>query len=160
MSNPYKLDQTDELAAAQIVMSLVERFSIPDTERCAAPVHLDRGALTDLSPRERVGILTGKLPVHPETRFALATAGMESRVERQLREMDYQAFLKTPYWAAVRAVMLCRQPHCELCGTRKNRNVHHKTYRHRGSEWRHLEDLAVLCKSCHERVHEAARENG
>ena len=27
--------------------------------------------------------------------------------------------------------------------------VHHRTYAHRGEEWRYLDDLTVLCEGCH-----------
>lgn len=157
MSDPYELAQTDELAWAEILAAIGRRFSLPGVETCVAPSPLARAAIAELSPREQVDILTGKLPVHPVTRFQLATAGMEPSVERHLAAMEYRKFLLTTYWAAVRALVLYLQPTCQLCGSAHRRNVHHKTYSHRGSEWRHLGDLAVVCDDCHKTVHTAAK---
>jgi hypothetical protein len=153
MGAPYELGQTDELAMAEAFATIGQAFSLSDTQRCATPDPLTREAVAELSPREQVDILTGILPVHPQTRFLLATAAMEPAIERRLAAMEYRMFLKTPYWAAVGALVLYRQPTCQLCGSMHKRNVHHKTYSHRGSEWRHLEDLAVVCEDCHKTVH-------
>ena len=71
-----------------------------------------------------------------------------------LRSMPYDEFLKTPYWLAVSACVKAHNPWCALCTEpfAEPLEVHHRTYVHRGSEWKHLDDLTVLCRDCHEWV--------
>lgn len=72
----------------------------------------------------------------------------------ELEDMDYQEFLKTDYWRDVReAVLSIHGNKCVLCSSVSKLYVHHKTYEHRGHEHNHLEDLTVLCESCHKRHH-------
>jgi hypothetical protein len=40
---------------------------------------------------------------------------------------------------------------CSICGSYRKINVHHKSYTNLGHE--PLEDLVVLCHTCHEKVH-------
>ena len=70
---------------------------------------------------------------------------------------DYQQYLKSARWKAVRLWMLdyCDNT-CEKCGAHKNLEVHHKTYERLGSE-KMPDDLQVLCNECHEGLHERRR---
>ncbi|MGH3427730.1 MAG: HNH endonuclease signature motif containing protein [Mycobacteriales bacterium] len=75
----------------------------------------------------------------------------EARVQ-QLRTMPYAEYLQTPEWKGLRykklrAVGFC----CEFCSARINLQVHHRTYERRGCE--RLDDLRVLCDSCHGKLH-------
>ncbi len=73
-----------------------------------------------------------------------------------LRSLPYERFLDTRYWYAVRRQAMSRSGgRCEPCG-RKSEEVHHRTYRNHGVEHLHLDDLVVLCSSCHQLIHEAA----
>jgi len=40
---------------------------------------------------------------------------------------------------------------CQLCNSKDNLNVHHRTYERRGHEL--ASDLIVLCKQCHKTFH-------
>jgi len=42
---------------------------------------------------------------------------------------------------------------CSLCANKHSLNVHHRTYEHKGEEYKNLEDLVVLCKICHQKHH-------
>jgi hypothetical protein len=78
-----------------------------------------------------------------------------------LKEMPYEAYLRTEHWQLVRREM-ARKHHgrCQMCGTRgKPINIHHLTYEHRGQEFLHLEDLAALCEDCHRHEHEEGSSN-
>jgi hypothetical protein len=71
-----------------------------------------------------------------------------------LRDMPYDEFLRSGYWADVRAKVLERDGHrCQGCGATKGLQVHHHTYAHHGDEARHLEDLVSVCRACHRRQH-------
>jgi 5-methylcytosine-specific restriction endonuclease McrA len=62
----------------------------------------------------------------------------------------YDDFLKSPEWAATRAVALKRAGgRCERCGA-PAREVHHLTYERVGAE--RPEDLQALCAPCHRTV--------
>lgn len=73
----------------------------------------------------------------------------------QLRSMKYTYFLNTRYWKTVRnKVIELSGGKCSICGNTRFLNVHHKTYKNHGSEIFHLEDLVVLCRNCHEKLHQ------
>jgi hypothetical protein len=70
----------------------------------------------------------------------------------ELRSMPYQEFLQSTYWLAVSEHVKSKHPWCALCTDPLSGplEVHHRTYIHRGYEWQHLNDLAVLCHECHD----------
>ena len=79
-------------------------------------------------------------------------------VDEELSEyflnLNYKAFLKTEYWCWVRQAALRRGgKRCEICFSRRELQVHHKSYAHRGKEHLHIEDLQVLCAPCHKQIH-------
>lgn len=68
--------------------------------------------------------------------------------ERTLRALPYDQYLETPHWKEARKKALNRaQWRCELCASRDNLNVHHRSYERLGRELYH--DLIVLCRECH-----------
>lgn len=73
---------------------------------------------------------------------------------KTLKALPYSDFLKTPYWQAVSAKIRSRDKYkCSLCGATNNLCVHHKSYEHHGNEAEWLEDLTLLCDSCHTKFH-------
>lgn len=97
-------------------------------------------------------------------RFKWLCCNMRPALEQKLAAMPYRAFLETDYWQYLRDyVVMARGCRCELCGISwgshgpgiaelryEKLELHHLTYDHRGSEWRHWKDLQVLCRKCHE----------
>lgn len=79
----------------------------------------------------------------------------ESRkIEPQLTEsqIEYREYLKSPHWQRMKEIALNRAGNkCQLCGYKRNLNVHHNTYERRGHEA--LTDLVVLCGRCHSKFH-------
>lgn len=64
----------------------------------------------------------------------------------------YNRYLNSSRWQRKRAAKLASVGHrCEKCPSRKRLEVHHLSYAHFGDE--PLEDLQVLCHSCHRRAH-------
>jgi len=69
------------------------------------------------------------------------------------RYVDYKDYLESDLWAAIKKVLFRHRGYkCEICGTGKNLTVHHLTYDRIGAE--NLDDLLVVCKSCHRQIHE------
>lgn len=65
---------------------------------------------------------------------------------------DYDNYLQSPQWRNKRQELFNeRGKKCEHCGATTQIHVHHIHYRNLGNE--KLEDLMVLCKSCHEEEH-------
>lgn len=65
---------------------------------------------------------------------------------------EYREYLASPHWHYTRRVALERAGHrCQACGTTHKLHVHHRSYQHLGDE--HDDDLRVLCRTCHDRVH-------
>jgi len=71
---------------------------------------------------------------------------------RALRELPYEEYLQTDHWKAV-AEKARKQANftCAVCGSRKELNVHHTTYKRKGQE--DPDDLVVLCAACHGNHH-------
>lgn len=62
-----------------------------------------------------------------------------------------QDYLKSPEWQHKRHLILARDRHCQRCSSKGFLVVHHLSYRNLGNE--PLEDLVLLCTSCHDLVH-------
>jgi len=73
---------------------------------------------------------------------------------RQLEKLPYRKYLETEHWQQKRLEALRAEGYkCHLCqGNNRELHVHHLTYIRLGHEL--PDDLMVLCKECHEKVHE------
>ena len=79
-----------------------------------------------------------------KSKYGLPTESKES----------YKEFLKTKYWNKVRLRVLKRDKNkCTRCGSKKNLQIHHKTYKNHFRELSHMQDLITLCKDCHSKKH-------
>lgn len=80
--------------------------------------------------------------------------------------MQYNQYLQTPSWKATRQKKLVAAPHCQICKSTENLNIHHKRYyipekialherRESGSILfnEQINDLMTLCASCHKLWH-------
>jgi hypothetical protein len=68
----------------------------------------------------------------------------------------YTRYIGGPGWRAVREkAIAARGCRCESCGRAGPIQVHHRTYERLGHE--RIDDLVILCKFCHEKVHRARR---
>lgn len=66
--------------------------------------------------------------------------------------MNYQEYLKSSKWEYIREWILTFWDHrCTICNSRKEVQVHHRTYERLGNEL--TTDLIVLCDRCHELHH-------
>jgi hypothetical protein len=76
---------------------------------------------------------------------------------RTVSRAEYAAYIRSPEWQAVKArYRASRLPQdCYCCGGR-GEHFHHRTYKNLGAEY--LRDIVPLCKDCHWRVHDIARE--
>ena len=86
---------------------------------------------------------------------------IESIIAKALRRARYEGYLMSQRWADKRQQKLEEENYtCEKCGYNPNwstspiyvpLDVHHLTYDNLGDE--PLEDLQVLCRSCHMLIH-------
>lgn len=97
----------------------------------------------------------------PYERFQSLKSLITITDEQKLADLPYDEFLDSIYWDIIRKYKLYESRYtCVLCGkTNTLLNVHHKTYVHRGSEYKNLQDLIVLCSDCHKKVHGIEEEN-
>lgn len=80
-------------------------------------------------------------------------------VRIRLMQLEYKAFLSTYYWKAIRLYMIFNNGgHCTYCSSENFLEVHHKSYDHHGIELFFLDELIVLCSSCH--AHEHGKKGG
>ena len=82
-----------------------------------------------------------------------------NKIENYIKSMNYYEFLKTPYW---KTVSLKKKQEanfrCQLCNSNGSLATHHRTYKIRGRELQHLNELIVLCSKCHEKFHDISNE--
>ena len=63
------------------------------------------------------------------------------------------AYLRSDEWAELRGEVLLRDEfQCQVCGSKRNLEVHHVSYIALGNE--SLEDLTTLCRGCHQSIHD------
>lgn len=78
-----------------------------------------------------------------------------AKVCDHIKSMPYQVFLATTYWAAIAGFVKRRQgSRCQICGSTKLLDVHHRTYRNHGDELHNTDDLVCLCHDCHTKTHD------
>ena len=101
-------------------------------------------------------VINGDVKASIKDRFLVLRRRMDDEAVERNVALPYKEFLDTCYWEIVRKYVLeQRRFRCELCGE-GNRilHVHHKTYKNHGAEHLHLDDLIVLCKTCHSKHHD------
>lgn len=69
-------------------------------------------------------------------------------------KIEYQEYLSTDYWKSVSAAVKERDGFtCRICNSTKSLEAHHRSYKNRGNEMEHLDDLTCLCRKCHGLFH-------
>lgn len=86
-----------------------------------------------------------------------AIYGHEEEIAEKIKLMDYKEFLQTPYWKTISCFLKIKKQKCEICGNAYNLHTHHKTYDHHGYELEYMEDLQVICETCHQKTHKEAK---
>ena len=70
---------------------------------------------------------------------------------------EYSDYLKSPVWKYISSIIKMLGGYtCEKCGIKENPRglvVHHYSYAHLGSELKHLDEVGVLCRGCHRKIH-------
>ena len=76
---------------------------------------------------------------------------------------SYKSYLLSPLWKYQSGLIkLSHHYTCSMCGEMSNSAhlvVHHISYEHIGSEYRHPEDVTVLCTDCHRKIHNIGGKN-
>jgi hypothetical protein len=102
-----------------------------------------------------LGIRQLKSINEPERAFRVLCAYMLTAgpcEEQALASMPYDDFLKTFYWKIVSDYVKKQNPSCVWC-EQPATQAHHKHYKYRGKEWKHLSCLASACDRCHGQHH-------
>jgi 5-methylcytosine-specific restriction endonuclease McrA len=103
-----------------------------------------------------VGIIIGLGLLGIISRYLDETAKRRRRQVRRARQREYRRYLKTEEWRTRRQAAVERaRGFCADCGSRENLDVHHLTYKRRGSE--RASDLVALCRACHKERHSGKR---
>lgn len=79
------------------------------------------------------------------------------------KPLNYDEYLKGPYWLKLRKQILWTRNKCEDCGTTRRLNLHHLYYYKHGKsvlyrERQYTDIFAVLCYPCHMKVHNACSQ--
>lgn len=78
-----------------------------------------------------------------------------AKAKTRIVKMHYDEFLQDSRWKAFRQfVFSVRGCKCERCESTKNLQVHHIKYKEGLLPWEYTcNDVMVLCRSCHEKIH-------
>lgn len=73
-----------------------------------------------------------------------------------MTKKQYRNQLRTKSWAAFRQKVLeYYGKECIICGGTKRLQAHHKWYIDGRKAWQYsMDDMAIMCKGCHESYHE------
>lgn len=74
-------------------------------------------------------------------------------VKNILIKLSYDDFLRTGYWKIISNRIKDKHNKCNICGSQNYLQVHHNTYDIHGMEVYHMDELRVLCSSCHSQIH-------
>jgi len=86
----------------------------------------------------------------PAQRFEYMRRTITVHDIRHLKSLIYKAFLQTLYWSIIREQALqSGGGKCSACPSTYDLDVHHKSYRFQGEEFRAMDCLAILCRACH-----------
>lgn len=72
--------------------------------------------------------------------------------------MQYSEYLKTSHWQNTRQIKLQERSRCQVCGSVKSLQIHHKRYKTKDRKNSLLfqektTDLITTCGSCHRLIH-------
>ena len=67
----------------------------------------------------------------------------------------YKDQLEDPNWKAFRSfIFKVRGTKCEICGSKKNLQIHHPRYQENCKAWEYTcKDVIVVCDDCHKKIH-------
>lgn len=86
---------------------------------------------------------------------------IETRVIREpsSRREGYHNFLNSYHWKKLRRQRLKKHNYCQICFSKENLNIHHYSYKntYRANK-KAIKDTTVLCRSCHQIVHDIQKE--
>jgi 5-methylcytosine-specific restriction endonuclease McrA len=74
-------------------------------------------------------------------------------------KITYKDYLQSEHWKDVRKRFWKSKLHngtCYTCGSHRDLQVHHKTYKHIGNE--KLNDFVLLCGDCHKETHKIEKK--
>ena len=79
----------------------------------------------------------------------------KAKEKENKRWMPYKEQFSNEKWKAFRTfIFAVRGKECEMCGEEKNLCIHHIKYKSNKKAWEYTcNDVMVLCKKCHEKVH-------
>ena len=94
----------------------------------------------------------GRQTDRTETKETVLVGDTVSKKAEEQTFIEYKKYMESAEWIAKRNMALRRDGFvCKRCGSAKNLNVHHITYKNLGHE--EMDDLVTLCETCHEYIH-------
>lgn len=78
---------------------------------------------------------------------------------RNLGFSSYQDYLNNFLWKEKVKLMIEHYKECSFCGSRRNLQVHHTKEGYYRIPQERCQDLLVVCKDCHKKIHKK-EENG
>lgn len=133
------------------------------SEKPKSPVHFDENGVLRVGPHPNLtrtspsdGLVTRWVGQHVGPRAVDPAEWAAIPARSATKGTGYRAYLLTDEWKRRRAIKLRQAGHrCQLCNGTGGLDVHHRTYERAGNE--RIDDLIVLCRSCHDVFHQHRR---
>jgi hypothetical protein len=78
---------------------------------------------------------------------------LKTETNPEVRQLLYKSYLKTDHWKRISSLRRkIDGDKCTICGSKRALNVHHYSYS-RVAQSGELDDIATVCKKCHEKLH-------
>ncbi len=74
---------------------------------------------------------------------------LQKAARKAYNQNDYYDKKKNPYWLILSQYLIYVKRQCKVCKKPTRLMLHHRTYKHLGIEYKHMEDFDVLCWKCH-----------
>lgn len=139
--------------AVTLYNSLAVQKFIKQNQKTLGITKLSKKAKKQAKRKIRKELLNGNK--HLANQLILENFSLKPSESKEKSRIDYAKQLEDARWKAFRTfVFAVRGKKCELCGSTHILQVHHPKYRNGRLAWEYTcNEVQVLCKSCHEKVH-------
>lgn len=77
-----------------------------------------------------------------------------------LKQTKYKNYLGSTYWKEMKDYINLKYDYqCVICFSSRKLHLHHKSYKHKGNFELEKKDIILVCKACHNYIHENNRLN-
>ena len=120
-----------------------------DVKLKAAQEIIHKSVISKYGPLEDVPIPLLRYYILYETLSRIDDNILQKAARKAYNQHDYYDKKRNPYWLILSQHLIYVKKQCKICKNPKGLMLHHRTYKHLGIEYKHMDDFDVLCWECH-----------